>query len=477
MDEAILRTENPSYNAITENLEDHGKMDTSFAHEVKLISKASVPLVTTFLLQAMVPIITMYSVGKLGPKELASASLALASFSITALAFYQGMATSLDSLCSQAYGAKKYHLVGIYFQRCSLIMLLVTAIVVAPIMWFSGAILNFFIHDEELATLCQTFLRYAILACPGYLFFETGKRFLQAQSIFNAGTYALCVAVPIHFVLSWILVYHPKYALGYIGAPISLAVAYWIMPLLLLPYAVFIDGSKCWAGLDLQKALINWKAIWRLALPGVIMVLAEFLAFEILTIIAAPFGTTALAAQSIGSNMSTLLFQIPFAVSVGISTHIGHAVGVADIKAARTISKVSFFFGLCISCFNFLVLAIGRGKLAKVFTEDKDVIKLATSLLLLVAINQICDVMNVVGAGILRGQGRQKIGSILNLCCYYLIALPLAIMLGVHTKLRLHGLWLGIISGVASLAIAEFTCVFRTNWSKVVVEAAKNHDH
>lgn len=476
MEEAVLRTENYSYNAISDNIPDEDKRSLPFKNEFKLIAWSSAPLVVTFFLQNLLPAISMYATGKLGAKELASASLALASFNIIAMAFYQGMATSLDSLCSQAYGAKRYHLVGVYFQRCSLIMLLITVVLVAPVLWFSGTILNMLVPDPELAQLCQTFLRWTIWGCPGLLFFETGKRFLQAQNLFNAGTYALIITVPVHFVVSWLLVWHPKYGLGYIGAPIALSISYWLIPLLLLPYVMFVDGMKCWAGLDFQKAMINWRAVLLLALPGVVMVLAEYLAFEILTIISAPFGTVALAAQSIGSNMSTLLFQIPFAVSVAVSTRIGHFVGVPDIGAARSVTFVSLSFGCCICLFNFLCLAIGRKHLAKVFTDDEDVIALAGSLLLLVAINQLWDGMNVIGAGILRGQGRQKIGSYLNLICYYLIALPVAIGLGVHTKLRLHGLWMGIIAGVFTLAASEYICISRSNWTKIVVDAAKHHD-
>jgi MATE family multidrug resistance protein len=101
---------------------------------------------------------------------------------------------------------------------------------------------------------------------------------------------------------------------GFIGAPIAVAITENLMPLLLFLYVRFIDGYQCWGGFD-RRALGNWWPMIRLALPGLVMVLAEFLAFEILTLSASWLGTTPLAAQSVLSTIATITFQFPFSVS------------------------------------------------------------------------------------------------------------------------------------------------------------------
>lgn len=457
--------------------DDHKETEATAKSEIRFVAKSSGPLVVTFFLQYLMSVISIYAAGKLGPKELAAASLALCSFNITGLAVYQGMATCLDSFCSQAYGAGKHELVGLYFQRCSLMVLALTVFPLAPIWWWSGLILRHLVPDPELAAMSQTYLRITLAGAPGLLLFETGKRFLQAQNIFNAGTYVLAVLVPLTFVTNWLLVWHPKYGLGFVGAPLASAIGFWLISFLMLLYVVFIDGKKCWGGLELRKASVNWGPMLKLALPGVIMVEAEYLAFEVLTILAASFGTTSLAAQSIASNIGSLAFQLPFAVAVAVSTRIGHYVGMKDIQAASMVTRVSFVFAGAISLFNFAFIFFGRAFLTSIFTSDVDVVAEGRKILVLVATNQLSDGFNVMEAGVLRGQGRQQVGLYLNLVSYYVIALPLGYVFAFPFGLGLDGLWFGLITGVMFLAASEFVCILKSNWEHIVAESEGRHDH
>lgn len=450
---------------------------TDSPKELRFIAKSSGLLIVTFFLQYLMSVTSIYATGRLGPAELAAASLALCSFNITGLAVYQGMATCLDSFCSQAYGAGKPELVGVYFQRCSVMLLAITVFPLAPMWWWSGLILRILVPDEGLAHMCQTYLRVLLAGAPGLLLFETGKRFLQAQHIFNAGTYVLALAVPLNVLTNWLLVWHPVYGLGFIGAPIASAIGYWSISLLMLAYVCFVDGKKCWGGLDVSKALHNWGPMLKLALPGVVMVEAEYLAFEVLTIFAAAFGTNALAAQSIASNVGSLAFQLPFAVAVAVSTRIGHFVGMKDIDAARVVTKLSFVFGGAISLFSFTVIFTNNGLLASIFTSDTEVLTEGKRIIRLVAVNQISDGVNVLGAGVLRGQGRQNIGSYLNLLSYYAIALPLGYVLAFYCGMELTGLWVGLICGVMFLAVCETVCIIWSNWPVIVAESEGRHDH
>lgn len=356
-------------------------------------------------------------------------------------------------------------------------MLTFTVFPMFPMWWFSGAILKLLVPSEDLAMLCQAFMRLLALGAPGVLFFEAGKRFFQAQHIFNAGTYALAITVPAHLILNWLLVLHPTMGLGVLGAASALSVSNWITCLVLLLYAVFISGKQCWGGLEFRKMVVNWKPMLKLALPGVIMVEADYLAYEVMTIFAAAFGSTALAAQSIGSNVGTIVFQIPFAVSIALSTRIGHFVGVPDISKARLVSKLSLMLGVAMGLFNFTLLSTGRYILARLYTNDKDVIGIASKVIILAAVNQFCDCMNIVAAGILRGQGRQKIGSYINMVAYYIIALPLAYVLAFVADLEVYGLWLGLVCGIAVLALGEVYFAIKADWDRIVVTCRESHDH
>jgi len=169
-------------------------------------------------------------------------------------AFFQGLATSLDTLCSQAYGSGHKHLVGVQLQRM-VYFLWALSLPVAVLFFFAGDILRLIIPEPESAHLAGLYLRIVICGIPGYAAFEGGKRFVQSQGLFIATTYVLLIAAPINVLLNWTLVWHV--GLGFIGAPIAVAFSQTLMPILLALYVKFVAGSQCWGGLT-RRALTNW---------------------------------------------------------------------------------------------------------------------------------------------------------------------------------------------------------------------------
>lgn len=270
---------------------------------------------------------------------------------ISCLAPFQGLATSLDTLCAQAYGSGHKHLVGLQCQRMACFLLTLSVPVI--MLWLFGAepILQRMVPNPESARLAALYLRVMIFAIPGVILFECGKRFTQAQGLFQATTYVLLFAAPFNVFLTWLLVWKLEY--GFVGAPMAVAITENILPLLLFCYVRFVNGRECWGGFS-RRALNNWWVMIRLALPGMIMVEAEWLAFEILTLLASRFGSDYLAAQSVVSTIASISYQIPFPMSIAASTRVANLIGAGLVDAARVTGKVvcscyiafSRFFGL-----------------------------------------------------------------------------------------------------------------------------------
>jgi MATE family multidrug resistance protein len=268
-----------------------GKIKTTWQREAKTAS----PMVVTFVLQYSLTVASIFTVGHLGKVELGAVSLASMTANITGYAIYQGLATSLDTLCAQAYGSGRKHLVGLQLQR--MVYFLWALTIPIGIFWLSAErILQVIVPERRSAELAGLYLRVLLAGAPGYALFESGKRFVQAQGLFSATTYVLIIAAPLNALMNWLFVW--KFQWGYIGAPIAVAVTDNLLPLLLFLYVYFVDGKQCWNGFT-TKAFHNWSPMIKLALPGLLMVEAEFLAFEILTLAASYFSTTHLAAQSI----------------------------------------------------------------------------------------------------------------------------------------------------------------------------------
>ena len=174
--------------------------------ELKLISRYSSPLIVTYLLQYSYNVILVFVVSHLGTKELASVSLGITTMNIIGYSIFEGLATSLDTLWSQAYGSGNHKLVGIYVQTMFLLLLQVSVPIV--LIWvFSPYIFVLMVKQHNVALLAGTFLPFSAIGVPGYAVFEVEKRFLQAQGDFQGGLVALICSMPVLVFLNWFLVY------------------------------------------------------------------------------------------------------------------------------------------------------------------------------------------------------------------------------------------------------------------------------
>lgn len=452
------------------------KQELLFNKEVLRNIRATVPLTVTFFLQYLLPVTNIYATGKLGDKELASATLANSFFTITGLGIYQGLSSCLDSMCSQAFGAGDLHDVGLFFQRCSLIGLLITFFPLSILWWNSRHILCLFVDDLEVLDLCQVYLRVIVLGAPGLLLFETSKRFLQGQHIYNAGGYILVTVTFVNMFFNWLLVINPTTSFGFIGAPICMVLSYWLQPLLTFVYVMVVDGKQCWPGMKYFESFQHWKPLLHLAIPGIIMTEAEYLACQVINILSASLGTNELAAQSITSNVGFLSFQLSLSLGVALGTEMGYFVGNQDLAGCKMLIRVALTLGGLMSVINSSFIAYNRSFLGRIFTDSEDVLKISDVTLKLSATNQICDVLNVVAVGILRGQGRQKLGSILTIMAYYFISFPVGYYFGFVKSLKLYGFWYGYIAGVVVLTVAELFVILNSNWTRVFRESASRRE-
>lgn len=455
----------------------NGLVKTSHQLEIKALSKSALPLVITFLLQNSLSLASIFSVGHIGKAELAGITLGSMTANITGFAAIQGLTTCLDTLCSQAFGGGRYELVGMQFIRCSLFAICCFLPVSVIWIWWSEPLLSLMVKDYELVIIAAKYLQIVSVGMPGFILFECGKRFLQCQGVFHASTYVLLVCAPLNALLNWLLVW--KFQLGYVGAPIAIAINYWLMPLGLLFYTLYDQQVlRCWPkDFETSQAFQNWSKMIKLALPGVIMVEAEFLGFEIVTLMASNLGTTELASQSVVCSIAALAYQVPFSVSIATATRVANYIGASLIKNANKCCKASMNIGLTVGIINSLIILKFRYEITSFFTNDQEVISKVTDVLPLLSIMEIIDCLNACSAGCLRGQGVQKIGSYINIFSFYVVGLPVSYVLTFKFGMNLAGLWIGIISGLISMCLLQFYIVFiGVNWDKIVVDARKRNE-
>lgn len=242
--------------------------------------------------------------------------------------------------------------------------------------------------------------------------------------------------------------------------------------MLLIVRFIVPQTLECWPGLQVRRSLQNWSPMIRLAIPGFVMIFAEWLAFDILTFSASYLSTAHLAAQSAVMSVSIMMFHIPFPMSIAASTRFGNLIGYGALSAARIAWKAHYAVFVAIGVFDIILLTSLRHIIPLIFTKDEQVRTIITAILPIVAAVQLADALTALSNGLIRGMGRQKVGGWVNLGVYYLFAIPLSFLLAFGPPhWELAGLWTGPCLGLACTFVILFTYMRLADWESAVEEA------
>ncbi|EHY53413.1 hypothetical protein HRR83_003621 [Exophiala dermatitidis] len=476
---SIAQVDQRLYGTATDDdtaLDKNEDLETNWKTETGLLARYSGPLILTYVLQYSFSLVTVLVAGRLGTKELGAASLATMTANITGLCVYEGLATSLDTLTSQAFGNGKKQLVGLHVQRMCMLVCVVT-IPIGAVWVCSPWILSALVPEKDEAVLAGTFMRIYLMGAPAWAIFEAGKRLCQAQGDFTASLAVIAFCAPLNVLWNWLLVFH--FELGFAGAAWAVVISNNLQPIVLAIYIRYFAPSnlQCWPGLEPRRAFQNWGPMIKLAIPGVLMTFSEWLAFDILTIAAGHLGAANLAAQSVLMTVVVTIYHIPFPISIAASTRFGNLIGYGALNAARTAWRTHYLIFMCIGTFDVIVLTSCRHIIAAVFTTDETVRAVVSSVLPITAAAQFFDALLAISNGLLRGLGRQKVGGWVNLGVYYLFALPLSFLLTFGPPhMGLGGLWIGPCLGLAVASIMMATYMRLTDWQKAVDDAREREE-
>lgn len=393
-----------------------------------------------------------------------------------------GGTTALDTLGSQAFtGGDRPADLSIHFQRC--VLLLWGLFVPVGVLWFFvHPVLLVLGQEEQLSQDVQHFLRVLIIGAPGYIAFESTKKYLQCQGIMRAATTALVAVAPVNLGLNIFLVYYTS--LGFLGSPVAISITYWLCFFVLILLAYFsptFHKNKTWDGLQL-RVVLDWHSCWaflKLAIPGILMVGTEWAAFEIVALAAGRLGSLPLAAQSVIMTTDQVLNTIPFGIGVAASTRVGNLIGSRSAFGAKQASHASALLSVIIGSVIMAVMMATKNVFGYIFSDDDAVVHLVSKVMPLVASFQIADGLAGSCGGVLRGQGRQHLGAFFNLIAYYVLALPIGITLAFHpyTHLGLEGLWIGQVIALLIVGLGEYGAVWLgTDWDKEVQKGIERNE-
>ncbi|KAJ1814490.1 ethionine resistance protein, partial [Coemansia sp. RSA 2675] len=346
-----------------------------------------------------------------------------------------GLLSAMDTFCSTAFTAScDKTLVGFHYQR-GLIAVFSHILLVAPILWNAESILLVIKQDPGIAALCGKYLRIQILGILPFSVFETTRRYLQAQGIMRAGMIVASIVAPIHWFGNYFLVRSPTYGLGFIGAPIANVLSNCLMCAGIIIYACNSRAVETWGGWDLS-AFRNMSQYYRLAIPAVFTVCAEWVAYELLIIGSSYFGANQMAGQAIMINSIVIIFQFSYGLGFGTTPRIGNLIGAAKPRQARIAADMSLAATVLIGIVCTLFLVFFGDWWTSVYTSDPVVAHEAAKLRKVACMLITGNGTNAVLGAILRGLGRQQVSANMFIFSFYVCAVPIGAYLGYGLQMQ-----------------------------------------
>lgn len=443
--------------------------------EVQLLFRLAAPAVAVYLINNAMSMSTRIFSGQLGNLQLAAASLGNQGIQLCCYGLMLGMGSAVETLCGQAYGAKRYDMLGVYLQR-STIVLSVTAIPIAVVYLFSKNILLALGESKQVASEAAVFVYGLIPQIFGYAVNFPIQKFLQSQSIVAPSAFISLGTLFVHLFLSWIVVY--KIGLGLIGASLVLSLSWWIVVVAQFIYILTSERCKTtWTGFRWEAFSGLWQ-FTKLSASSAVMLCLEIWYFQILVLLSGLLKNPELALDSISVCMavSGLLAMVSIGFNAAISVRVSNELGAGHPNSAAFSAFVVTFISFAIAVGEAIIVLYFRNVISYAFTEGETVANAVSDLCPFLAVTLITNGVQPVLSGVAVGCGWQTFVAYVNVGCYYGVGIPLGCLLGFKYDLGAKGIWTGMIGGTVMQTFILLWFTFRTDWDKEVEKARKHLD-
>ncbi|CAH9110584.1 unnamed protein product [Cuscuta europaea] len=418
-------------------------------------------------------VISQAFAGHLGDLELAAMSIA----SNVVLGFdfglVLGMASALETLCGQAFGAKKYNMLGIYLQR-SWVVLLICCVLMMPLFIYATPLLKLLGQPDDVSELSGVVV-FALI--PVHLCFALQfplHRFLQSQLKNQVVAVVNLVAFIVHCLMSWLTVYRLR--LGVVAIAMTLNFSWFVTFFGLFSYTVCGGCPLTWPGFSVQAFSGLWD-FFKLSVSSGVMLCLENWYYKVLIVMTGNLENAKIAvdALSICMSINSWELMIPLGFFAGTGVRVANELGAGRGKRAKFAAVVSVAHSTIIGLIFWVLILIFDDKFALIFSSSKPILEAVSHLSILLAFTVLLNSIQPVLSGVAVGSGWQAYVAYINLGCYYLLGIPLGIIMGWVFHQGVMGIWAGMIFGgtaVQTLILCIIT--LRCDWEK---EAQKANQH
>ncbi len=425
------------------------------------------PVVISQIGQISVSLIDNMMVGHVGTAELAAASFTNSVFML-GMFFGMGITFGITPLVGSAFGKGKTSEVVVWLKN-GIFTHLSASLVLGLIMLGVYFLLPLMGQTAEVIELAKP---YYLILCASYipfmLFFSI-KQFLEGIGNTKIAMRITIIANLVNVVFNYLLIYgkfgFPEMGLN--GAGIGTLISRIVMPLMFMFYILRIPGLKMYFVLAHHEIFSRQKIIslLKIGIPIAFQIIVEGIAFSVGAIMMGWMGEVPLAAHQVALGMASFTYMISLGISQANTIRVSHQMGVKDFGALKMAAFASTHLVLVFMSSMGIVFIFARNYLPFLFTEDVEVVKIASRLLIIAAIFQVFDGLQVVMLSTLRGMADVRIPMFIAFFAYILLGVPTSYLFAFKLMTGPQGIWYGYLAGLGFAGVLFFLR-FRHNLEK-----------
>ncbi|OEJ99648.1 MATE family efflux transporter [Roseivirga misakiensis] len=430
----------------------------SYKSHLNKTLRLAYPVMLSQLGHILVGIVDSIMVGQIGPSALAASAFAN-NFLGVFLMFGIGVSYGITPLVAQADGKSDSTKI-IRLLRHGIILCSLVGLLLFLILYGTSSLFPLMNQPEEVVALGTPYFIIISSSLIPLMIFQNFRQFAEGLSITKPTMYITIAANLINVLLNYLLIY------GKFGFPeLGLNGAGWATfisrVLMAIALGVFVFRFKQFhayrPAFNLSKIKVGlFRPILKLGVPSGIQFVFEVGAFAMASIMMGWLGTKPLAAHQIAISLVALSYMMATGIAAASTVRIGNQIGARDGYNLQRVGNTSFLMSLVFMACCALVFVVFNKFFPTLYIQDKEVIQIASALIIVAGFFQLSDGVQVVGLGVLRGMSDVKAPTVITLIAYWGIAIPASYCLGFVFDLGPEGIWYGLLIGLTVAALSLF---------------------
>ena len=433
--------------------------------EVKKLIAIALPILLAQVAQNSMGLVDTIMAGRVSAADMAAISVG-ASIWFPLVLFGHGLLLALPPTISYLNGSGKRNRIA-HQVRQGIWIVIGSCIPLGLLIYHSDIVILSMNMEPKLADITIRYLHAMLFGLPAYLlminFRCLNDGIAKTKPAMVITLFGLLLNIPLNYIFIYGKLGLP--AFGAVGCGIATAIVNWVMCLMMIAYSKYARNQRdlnVFEGIIEKPNFATLSKLLRLGFPIAVALCCEVALFALTSLFLSPLGTNMVASHQIALNTSSFIFMLPMSLGMAATILVGQRLGEGSPAKAKLVSYSALMVGLSLTVITALITVVLREQIAMIFVKDANVIAMAGSLLILAALYQFSDTVQVVSGGVLRGYKDTQAILYITLFCYWVIGMPVGYTLAMTDLIIPHlgakGFWIGF---VVSLTAAALLLVYR----------------